>query len=164
MIKIIEQGQKTFTRTCDRCGCKFSYELEDLVGMDSIYCPCCSKCLIHIGPGTQKIDLEKLDTHTITFPSNQKYNYATTTGGQYIDPNTSTTTAFAKHGPTSDSIEGRPDPNIKTYSLRHSLPDDVVAPFYHDKVSSDLPDDILDTYFSESQSYKDWHDTKIDKN
>ena len=36
MIKIIEQGQKTFTRTCDRCGCKFQYDLSDLSGLDYI--------------------------------------------------------------------------------------------------------------------------------
>lgn len=59
MIKIIEQGQKTFIRTCDRCGCKFQYDLSDLSGLDYISCPCCHNTLVHIGPKTTKIDLDK---------------------------------------------------------------------------------------------------------
>lgn len=59
MIKIIENGQKTFTRTCDRCGCKFQYDLSDLNGLDFIPCPCCHISLTHIGPKAVKIDLSK---------------------------------------------------------------------------------------------------------
>lgn len=55
MIKIIEQGQKTFTRTCDRCGCKFQYDLSDLSGLDYISCPFCHTTLIHIGPHAKKV-------------------------------------------------------------------------------------------------------------
>lgn len=29
MIKIIEKGKETFEITCQRCGCKFSYDAED---------------------------------------------------------------------------------------------------------------------------------------
>ena len=59
MIKIIEQGQKTFTRTCDRCGCKFQYDLSDLSVVDHIICPYCNTTLVHIGPKTTEIDLNK---------------------------------------------------------------------------------------------------------
>lgn len=59
MIKILEKGQKTFTRTCDRCGCKFQYDLSDLGGLDYINCPCCHTTLTHVGPKAIKMDLGK---------------------------------------------------------------------------------------------------------
>lgn len=59
MIKIIEQGQKTFTRTCDRCGCKFQYDLSDLSGLDFINCPYCHTTITHVGPKAIKMDLGK---------------------------------------------------------------------------------------------------------
>lgn len=59
MIKILEQGQKTFTRTCDRCGCKFQYDLSDLSGLDYISCPFCHTTLTHVGPKAIKMDLGK---------------------------------------------------------------------------------------------------------
>ena len=55
MIKIIEQGQKTYIRICDRCGCKFQYDLSDLSGLDYINCPCCHTTLTHIGPHAKKV-------------------------------------------------------------------------------------------------------------
>ena len=81
MIKIIEQGQKTFTRTCDRCGCKFQYDLSDLGGLDYISCPCCHTTITHVGPKEIKMNLIK-DNKTI---GDAGYNYATTTG-QYVNP------------------------------------------------------------------------------
>lgn len=59
MIKILEKGQKAFTRTCDRCGCKFQYDLSDLGGLDYINCPCCHTTLTHVGPKAIKMDLGK---------------------------------------------------------------------------------------------------------
>lgn len=40
MIKIIEEGQKKFVAVCRRCGCKYSYEVEDIIG-DYVPCPDC---------------------------------------------------------------------------------------------------------------------------
>ena len=163
MIKIIEQGQKTFTRTCSRCGCKFQYDLSDLSGLDYINCPCCHTTLTHIGPHTKKVDL-----NTVTFTPQKDcqpykieigdggYNYGTTTG-QYINPNT-TITIGNINKPGSDYAAGKVDPSITIYA--NKLPDDIVGPLPGDTVSSELPNDILDTYICESQSYKSWHDTK----
>lgn len=59
MIKTIKEGQKVFTRICNRCGCEFSYELEDLNAVDFVQCPCCHKSLTHIGiPATSDAVLE----------------------------------------------------------------------------------------------------------
>ena len=170
MIKIIEQGQKTFIRTCDRCGCKFQYDLSDLSGLDYINCPCCHTTLIHIGPKAVKIDLNKankidwIDTckinvddirkHTSTTPykvevGDAGYNYVTTTG-QYVNPDTATTISNAnKRRP--DCITGKVDPNINIYA--NKLPDDIVDDKYNN-VSMNLPDDVKDNCCYESDSYK----------
>lgn len=50
MIKIIKEGQKTFTAFCERCGCEFTYDLEDLklsCASDKIACPTCGKDFYH---------------------------------------------------------------------------------------------------------------------
>lgn len=70
MIKIIEQGQQTFTITCDRCGCKFQYDLSDLSGTDYIGCPCCHTTITHVGPKAIKMDLgktNKIDWNTTIY-------------------------------------------------------------------------------------------------
>lgn len=57
MIKIIEEGKKEFIMICDHCGCKFSYQLEDL-GKDvdglhlaskdnQVRCPYCGEWHYH---------------------------------------------------------------------------------------------------------------------
>lgn len=61
MIKIIEKGQKIFTRTCDRCGCKFQYDLRDLGGLDFINCPCCHTTITHVGPKATKLPDDIVD-------------------------------------------------------------------------------------------------------
>lgn len=176
MIKIIEQGQKTFTRTCDRCGCKFQYDLSDLSGLDYISCPCCHTTLTHVGPKAVKIDLGKankidwIDTGKInvddirkyTTPTPYKidvgdggYNYATTTGPQYINPNP-TVTISKTDLPKSDShtITGG-DPNATIYA--NKLPDDIVDDPYNN-VGVQLPDDIKDNCCYESNDYKAWYE------
>lgn len=174
MIKIIEKGQKTFIRTCDRCGCKFQYDLSDLSGLEYISCPCCHNTLIHMGPKTTKIDLDKtnkidwIDTgkinvddirkHTTTTPykvevSDAGYTYGTATG-QYVNPNTATTISDAnKH--ESDCITGEVDPNIKIYA--NKLPNDIVDDQYNN-VSMSLPDDVQDNCCYESDDYKAWYE------
>ena len=176
MIKIIEQGQKTFIRTCDRCGCKFQYDLSDLSGLDYISCPYCHTTLVHIGPKAVKIDLGKtnkidwIDTGKINVDDIQKYttptpykidvgddryNYVTTTGPQYINPNP-TVTISKTDLPKSDSyaITGG-DPNATIYA--NKLPDDIVDDPYNN-IGMQLPDDIKDNCCYESDSYKAWHE------
>ncbi len=165
MIKIIEQGQKTFTKTCDRCGCKFQYDLNDLYGLDYISCPCCYTTLKHIGPHTKKIGPNDTDLSQVNFTPNKDhqsytvkvgdagYNYGTTTG-QYINPNT-TITIGDINKPGSDGIAGEVDPNIKIYA--NKLPDDIVDDKYNN-ISMNLPDDVQDNCCYESDSYKAWHE------
>ena len=179
MIKIIEQGQKTFIRTCDRCGCKFQYDLSDLSGLDYISCPCCYTTLTHIGPhakkvgpndtdlsksnkidwiDTGKINVDDIKKHTTTTPYKVEvgdggYNFGTTTG-QYINPNT-TITIGDINKPGSDGVTGEVDPNIKIYA--NKLPDDIVDDKYNN-ISMSLPDDVQDNCCYESDSYKAWYE------
>ena len=55
-IEIIKQGQTKFTAHCYKCGCEFTYEMEDVVG-DMVMCPCCGNHIVHGSP-----------TGTITYP------------------------------------------------------------------------------------------------
>ena len=181
MIKIIEKGQKTFTKTCDRCGCKFQYDLSDLGGLDFISCPYCHTTITHIGPKAVKIDLGKankidwsdktpcnFDTgkinvddirkHTTTTPykvgvDGGGYNYVTTTG-QYINPNTIITVGDINK-PGSDCVIAKEDPNVTIYA--NKLPDDIVDDPYNN-IGMQLPDDIKDNCCYESDSYKAWHE------
>lgn len=142
MIKIIEQGQKTFTKTCDRCGCKFQYDLSDLSGLDYINCPFCHTTLTHVGPKAIKMDLIK-DNKTVV---NAGYNYATTTG-QYVNPNTVTT--------INDATITVGDPNATIYT--RELPDDIIDDQYNN-VGIQLPDDVQDNCCYESDLYKAWYE------
>lgn len=164
MIKIIKEGQKKFTKTCNRCGCEFQYDLSDLSGSDYINCPCCHTTLVHVGPKAVKIDLSK--TNRIDFPTtipykievgDGRYNYATTTG-EYINPNTVTTISVGDIDPKSDSATLTPtsgDPNITIYA--NKLPDDIVDDPYN-KIGSDLPDSVKDNCIYESEKFKEWQE------
>ena len=173
MIKVIEQGQKTFIRTCDRCGCKFQYDLSDLSGLEYISCPCCHNTLIHMGPKTAKIDLGKsnkidwIDTgkinvddirkHTTTTPYKIEVgdggsNYGTTIG-KYVNPNTVTIIGDINK-PGSDCVTGKVDPSITIYA--NKLPDDIVDDPYNN-IGMQLPDDIKDNCCYESNDYKAWY-------
>lgn len=152
MIKIIEEGQKTFTRTCDRCGCKFQYDLSDLSGSDYISCPYCHTTIVHVGPKTTKIDLGKTNKtdeinvdnirkHTTTTPykvevGDASYNYITTTGTQYADPNVITT--LKANEVTEPSIIVGGDPNA-TICINK------------------IPDTVKDNCCYESTDYKTWY-------
>lgn len=142
MIKIIEQGQKTFTRTCDRCGCKFQYDLSDLSGLDYINCPFCHTTLTHIGPKAIKMDLDKTNKTV----GNTVYNYATTTG-QYVNPNTVAT--------ISDVTITVGDSNSTIYT--GELPDDIIDDQYNN-IGIQLPDDVQDNCCYESDLYKAWYE------
>ena len=165
MIKIIEQGQKTFTRTCDRCGCKFQYDLSDLSIVDHIICPCCNTTLVHIGPNDKKAGHNDTDLSKTTFTPQKDYqpykidvgdagyNYATTTG-QYVNPNTATTISDGNK-PGSDCVTGKVDPNINIYA--NKLLDDIVDDQYNN-VGIQLPDDVQDNCCYESDLYKAWYE------
>ena len=171
MIKIIEQGQKTFIRTCDRCGCKFQYDLSDLSGLDYISCPYCNTTLIHIGPHAKKVGPNDTDLSKTTFTLQKDYqpykidvgdggyNYGTTTG-QYVNPDTVTTISHVNK-PGSDGVTGKVDPNIKLYSGK--LPDDIVDDPYNN-VGSKLPDDIKDDCMFKSDAFNEWYDEWVEQN
>ena len=167
MIKIIEQGQKTFTRTCDRCGCKFQYDLSDLSGLDYISCPCCHTTLTHIGPHAKKAGHNDTDLSKTTFTPQKDYQpykidvgdtgytYGTTTG-QYVNPNTFTTISdVTKHS----TITGG-DPNATIYA--NKLPDDIIDDQYNN-VGIQLPDDVQDNCCYESGRYKAWYNEQCKK-
>jgi coenzyme F420-reducing hydrogenase gamma subunit len=53
-VKIIQEGVTTYHATCHECGCKFSYNREDvhhnyLRGIDCIGCPSCGASCQHNG-------------------------------------------------------------------------------------------------------------------
>lgn len=49
MIKIIEEGHKQFRNTCFKCGCKYTYELEDVnTKTDCVKCPQCGANNVHL--------------------------------------------------------------------------------------------------------------------
>lgn len=159
MIKIIEKGQQTFTRTCDRCGCKFQYDLSDLSGLDFISCPYCHTTITHVGPKAIKIDLgktncidaEEMRKKSVITPNKVEvgdagYNYATTTG-QYVNPNTVTT--------ISDATITVGDPNATIYT--GELPDDIVKDTYNN-IGMSLPNDVKDNCCYESDDYKAWYE------
>ena len=165
MIKILEKGQKTFTRTCDRCGCKFQYDLSDLSIVDHIICPCCNTTLVHIGPNDKKVGHNDTDLSKTTFTPQKDhqsytvkvgdagYTYGTTTG-QYVNPNTATTISDINN-PGSDGVTGKIDPNIKIYA--NKLPDDIVDDPYNN-IGMSLPNDIKDNCCYESDDYKAWYE------
>lgn len=46
MKRIFDENYKIFTKTCNKCRCRFSYEVEDICGnWDHVYCPRCGKYL-----------------------------------------------------------------------------------------------------------------------
>ena len=162
MIKIIEKGQKTFIRTCDRCGCKFQYDLSDLSIVDHIICPCCNTTLVHIGPNDKKVGHNDTDLSKTTFTPQKDYQpykidvgdtgytYGTTTG-QYANPNTFTTISDV----TKPSTITGGDPNVTIYA--NKLPDDIVDDPYNN-IGMSLPNDVKDNCCYESDDYKAWYE------
>lgn len=46
MKRIFDENYKIFIKACNKCGCRFSYEAEDICGnWDHVYCPRCGKYL-----------------------------------------------------------------------------------------------------------------------
>lgn len=57
MIKVIKPGQKEFTGYCDRCGCEFTYEFEDISVSGTVECPTCGKHYYHPSKGLTPPDI-----------------------------------------------------------------------------------------------------------
>lgn len=160
----MNKAKKIFTRTCDRCGCKFQYDLSDLSGLDYISCPCCYTTLTHVGPHAKKVGPNDTDLSKVTFTPQKDYqpykvevgdagyNYGTTTG-QYVNPNIVTTIDINKPG--SGGVTGKVDPSVTIHA--NKLPDDIVDDPYNN-VGMSLPDDIKDNCCYESDNYKVWHE------
>jgi hypothetical protein len=51
MIKVIKPGQKEFKGFCDRCGCEFTYEFEDISISGVVECPTCGQPYYHPSRG-----------------------------------------------------------------------------------------------------------------
>lgn len=51
MIKIVKPGQREFHGYCDRCGCEFTYEFEDISISGTVECPTCGKHYYHPSKG-----------------------------------------------------------------------------------------------------------------
>lgn len=47
MKEIIEHGKKSFIIQCNKCGCKFKYDLEDIGCGGYLYCPECLEMCFH---------------------------------------------------------------------------------------------------------------------
>ena len=46
MKRIFDENYKIFIKACNKCGCRFSYEAEDICGnWDHVYFPRCGKYL-----------------------------------------------------------------------------------------------------------------------
>ena len=67
MINIIKHGDKIFATDCGNCGCKFTYELDDVIG-NVVYCPECGAITRH-SARYNKLDKEK---ETISTPNSER--------------------------------------------------------------------------------------------
>lgn len=47
MIKVIKHGETTFLGKCDRCGCEFTYNLDDVNIANTVPCPDCIGRVYH---------------------------------------------------------------------------------------------------------------------
>lgn len=46
-IEILQHGDEKFVATCHRCGCKFTYEVEDIDAYGEVHCPECIGKALH---------------------------------------------------------------------------------------------------------------------
>ena len=67
MIKIIKDGQKEFIKTCNKCGCEFSYNLDDLY-YDQVKCPCCENKVWHYGVTARTLTKNYVAKETLATP------------------------------------------------------------------------------------------------
>lgn len=75
MIKIIKEGHKQYRNTCFKCGCEYTYELEDVdTKTDCVKCPRCGANNVHL-PRANAIPSEPTPyIGQITMPSDVKDN------------------------------------------------------------------------------------------
>lgn len=53
MKKVITKPDKSFRAECDRCGCEFTYELDDMYkqfASEVVSCPSCEHAIYHFIP------------------------------------------------------------------------------------------------------------------
>lgn len=83
MREIIEPGKKSFVLTCNHCGCKFRYELEDIGCGDDVYCPDChSRCFHPRQEETNHFEYYPLDYTNTPWV----FDYKDTTGTPILNP------------------------------------------------------------------------------
>ena len=61
MKKIIKPGAKFFIMTCTRCGCEYSYDIEE-IGNWGVQCPECGNIDIHGKENATCPDCDYLDS------------------------------------------------------------------------------------------------------
>lgn len=93
MKKVIESGKKEFIAVCDKCGCKFSYELEDVAG-GVVNCPECDEYVVHLRQATtaygHSMTVEDFNRLYPNLTSSQTHHCATC---KYMTYTTSNSTA-----------------------------------------------------------------------
>ena len=65
MVTIITPGLTTFTGQCSRCGCVFSYQLEDLkiwCVTPQLPCPTCGTAYLHPSQASYEQSLNSIST------------------------------------------------------------------------------------------------------
>lgn len=65
-IKVIKKPAKSFAMECDKCGCEFTYGLDDLLMSFSswfVACPICGERCMHILRKSQE-DIRYEETHS----------------------------------------------------------------------------------------------------
>lgn len=92
MIKIIKSGQREFHGYCDRCGCEFTYEFEDISISGTVECPTCGKHYYHPSRGLTNPGIIGWPTPGGAIPCNTQdpcltcdwYNKMLKNGGTYV--------------------------------------------------------------------------------
>lgn len=91
MIKIIKQGKKEFHTICVRCGCEFTYEVEDIGFAGFVECPTCGEQCSHnsgLTPTPPNINWNDLKAIPCTNANPCKdcdwYNKMLKNGGVYV--------------------------------------------------------------------------------
>lgn len=61
MIKILTEGYRKYELICKKCDCRFSYEIEDVIG-NLINCPYCGFPIVHSSTyGVDKREIKNFD-------------------------------------------------------------------------------------------------------
>lgn len=66
MIKVIKHGEQKFLGKCDRCGCEFIYDLDDISISNSVPCPDCIGRIYH------KLETNRIKSNADSGDSNEQ--------------------------------------------------------------------------------------------